>query len=340
VTTQQLIDLFRDLADDKALPYLWSDFVMTQYAAEAEMEAARRARLLKDSTTAAVCQYAVTAGTQKITLDPRIIFIRSVKIGSKTIPLARFHRTDMDLAFPDWDNTVNLGDVNRFIPDRDSGILWFDGQFPASDTVYLTVVREPLLALTIPTVAVGAKVVTNMGGPGVLTTTSNVPGTAGNSLHLAFVAGIGANVALSITWNGTTATVTLGTDSGSALDPTKNTFVAIAVLLNALVGNPLTAVNTSNATDFVTGASNTAFSGGAALSGSTVNPEIPARYHMSLVNWMLFRAFGKQDAETNDPVKAATAEKEFEAEFGKKSSAIDEKYIEDNYGYDGYDGVF
>jgi hypothetical protein len=340
VTTQQLIDLFRDLADDKALPYLWSDFVMTQYAAEAEMEAARRARLLKDSSTAAVCQYAVTAGQQKITLDPRVIFIRSVKIGSKTIPLSRFHRTDMDFTFPDWDNTVNLGDVNRFIPDRDSGVLWFDGQFPASDTVYLTVVREPLTALTIPTAAVAAKVVTNMGGAGVLTTTSNVPGTAGNSFVLTFVAGVGNNVALSKTWDGTTLTVTLGTTAGGALDATKNTFVLIAVLINAVVGNPFTAVNTSSIADFVTGASSTAFTGGAALGGSTVNPEIPARYHMSLVNWMLFRAFGKQDTETNDPKKAQDALVEFEKEFGKKSSAIDEKYIEDNYGYDGYDGVF
>lgn len=340
MTTQQLIDSFRALADDKALPYLWPDAELLVYAAEAETEAARRARLLRDATTAAVCSYAVTVTNQKITLDPRVIFIRRCKIASKTLPMMRVHMADMDMAFPDWDSTQNLGDVNRFIPDKESGILWFDGQFPGSDTVNLVVIREPLLALTIPTAAVAAKVVTNMGGPGVLTTTSNVAGTAGNSFHLAFVAGSGANVALSITWNGTTATVTLGTDGASVLDPTKNTFVAIAVLLNALVGNPLTAVNTSNATDFVTGASNTTFTGGAALGGSTVNPEIPARYHPGLVHWMLARAFGKQDSETNDPEKAKQALAEFEVEFGKKSSAIDEKYIEDQYGYDGYDGVF
>jgi hypothetical protein len=179
-----------------------------------------------------------------------------------------------------------------------------------------------------------------MGGSGVLTTTSNVPGTAGNSLVLAFVAGIGNSVPLSITWNGTTISVTLGTTSGGALDPTKNTFVAIAALINALVGNPVTAVNTSSITDYVTGASSTNFTGGAALSGSTVNPEIPARYHNGLVNWMLYRAFGKQDSETNDPEKSRNSLDKFELEFGKKSSAIDEKYIENNYGYDGYDGVF
>lgn len=56
-------------------------------------------------------------------------------------------------------------------------------------------------------------------------------------------------------------------------------------------------------------------------------PEIAPRYHRSLRFWMMFRAYGKQDAEANDPKKAGEALALFEQEFGKKSSAIDETWI-------------
>jgi hypothetical protein len=57
-------------------------------------------------------------------------------------------------------------------------------------------------------------------------------------------------------------------------------------------------------------------------------PEIAPRYHRSLRFWMMARAYGKQDAEANDPKKEAQAMALFEQEFGKKSSAIDETWIE------------
>jgi hypothetical protein len=57
------------------------------------------------------------------------------------------------------------------------------------------------------------------------------------------------------------------------------------------------------------------------------SPEIAARYHRSLVFWMLFRAYNKQDSEANDPKKALNSLALFEQEFGKKSAAIDEMWI-------------
>lgn len=341
--TADLITQARLEADDKGSPPLWSDAELVVFAAQAESEAARRARLLKDASTAAVCTYAVTQGTQSITLDPRVMFIRSLKIASKTLPLQRVHCADMDSSFPDWDVTDLMGDVNRFIVDKETGKVWFDGPFPAADTVKLVVVREPLVALSVPTVAAAASAVHNEGGLGVLTITYGVPGVAGNSLTFAVVGTTGSgheNRAASVAWDGTTLTLTLGTDALGAYDATKNTFDAVAALIAAVVGNPFTAVNTSDAADYFTGTSSTSFTGGAALSGTATNPEISPRWHYGLINWMLFRMFGKQDAETNDPDKANGALAKFEQEFGKKSSAIDERYIEENYGYDGYDGVF
>lgn len=57
-------------------------------------------------------------------------------------------------------------------------------------------------------------------------------------------------------------------------------------------------------------------------------PEIAPRLHRSLRFWMMFRAYSKQDSQANDPKKAAEALTLFEQEFGKKSSALDETWIE------------
>lgn len=57
-------------------------------------------------------------------------------------------------------------------------------------------------------------------------------------------------------------------------------------------------------------------------------PEIAPRWHRSLRYWMAYRAYSMQDSEANDPKKAADSLALFEQEFGRKSSAIDEAWIE------------
>lgn len=55
-------------------------------------------------------------------------------------------------------------------------------------------------------------------------------------------------------------------------------------------------------------------------------PEIRTEYHPALVKWMLYRAYSKQDADLFDPNKAANALAEFEREFGRRSSARNERW--------------
>ena len=110
-----LIALFRQEADDQAVPYLWSDAEATDYANDAQNEACRRARLIVDSTTAAVCQIAVAANNPVLTLDPRVLFVRRAKLASRSIPLVRRHLADMDLEAPGWE-AIN-GSVDSYIPD-------------------------------------------------------------------------------------------------------------------------------------------------------------------------------------------------------------------------------
>ena len=342
MTPAQLLNSFRLIADDTVPKYLWSDAEAFFYAAEGELEAARRARLIRDTTTTDVCVYSVSAGDRKITLDPRIIFVRDLRIGSQEFPMLRSRKEFMDRAFPLWDSSLDLGEVLRFIPNRQTGEIWFDAPFPADDTVTLTVIREPLQAITNGNPVAASAALTN-GGLGELTVTAGVPGTAANALTLQYVGTTGGgheSRALALTFNSDgSPIVTLGTDGAGALDATKNTFALVATLINAGGLGFFTALNTSDATDYVQAVGTVAFTGGLSAA-SPVSPEIAPRYHYGIVQWMLWRAFGKQDSQTNDPDRAAKALVAFEAEFGKKSSALDETYINEQQLYDEFDGAF
>jgi hypothetical protein len=59
--------------------------------------------------------------------------------------------------------------------------------------------------------------------------------------------------------------------------------------------------------------------------------EIQAQYHRGLLDWMLHRAYSKADPETLDVAKAKLAEAKFEAEFGEKTGAVDERWAFEQY---------
>lgn len=69
-------------------------------------------------------------------------------------------------------------------------------------------------------------------------------------------------------------------------------------------------------------------------------PELPARSHDGLVDWMLHRAYSMPDSEIYSPKKSAEHEARFIAEFGKRSSAQDEIWIEREHGYEQDEGIY
>lgn len=64
---------------------------------------------------------------------------------------------------------------------------------------------------------------------------------------------------------------------------------------------------------------------------SNVNdrPEIRQEAHPALVEWMLYCAYSRPDADLGDPTKAATALRKFVAEFGEKHGARNEQWMRD-----------
>jgi hypothetical protein len=62
-------------------------------------------------------------------------------------------------------------------------------------------------------------------------------------------------------------------------------------------------------------------------------PEIREEAHMGLVEWMLYRAYSREDApELYNPQKAAIHEAKFIAEFGRKTSARNEAWMRNGRG--------
>lgn len=205
----ELTTLFRNDADDATAPYLWSDEEAMDFANDAEAEACRRARLLVDSSTAAICALdLLVADGALVALDERIMFVRRARLEGQR-PLARMNMQDMEDSNPLWQDAP-AGTPRVFITDYQTGSLLLWPTPDADATLLLTVVRTPLVE----------------------------------------------------------------------------------------------------------------------MNDEQDSPEIAPRFHRSLRYWMLFRAYSKQDAAANDPKKAADSLALFEQEFGKKSSALDETWIE------------
>lgn len=95
---------------------------------------------------------------------------------------------------------------------------------------------------------------------GKVVVTVDLQGTEGNSYTIAVIAGVGNNVPLSASVIGTDITVTLGTNSGGALDSTKNTAILVATVVNNLIN--VSAAYSGDGSDVVAPITRFSFSGG------------------------------------------------------------------------------
>lgn len=142
MTLAQLIAAARREASDTVAPYLWSDADWTDYANEAQREACRRARLIVDSTTTAICRLTMVADTATYALDPRILFIKRVKLSTRTTSLRPVSFKDLDRSAPGWEDET--GEPSHFVPDMDENTFRPYPTPSAAGTVSLTVIRLPL----------------------------------------------------------------------------------------------------------------------------------------------------------------------------------------------------
>lgn len=230
----EILATFRVQADDTAEPGKWTEPELLTWLNEAEREACRRARLLVDTRGTAVTvngttttththgQIVLGSGTDFYDLDPRIIYLRRVKLAGRTLPLEALDYRDLDYRAPGWE--THTGTVQGYVRGLDTGKFRPYRIPTTAGTVTLTVVREPLVAMTSPN-------------------------------H---------------------------------------------------------------------------------------SPEINARYHLSLIDWVAFRAYSKKDAQVYSPDEAAKHLAMFEAEFGtrERANALEEEWQRNNNPHNDADGTF
>lgn len=148
---KDLIALVRRDLDDLVQPYLYEDEELAGWLNQAVLEAAIRARLIKDDATSnpGLCAIALTAGNQVVALDPSIFVVRHATLTGAYQPLKRVTSKTLDRLEPGWDQRPadSLGSEPKYLVlDLAQGEARLWPPPAASGTLHLRVWRKPLEA--------------------------------------------------------------------------------------------------------------------------------------------------------------------------------------------------
>ena len=160
MTTDELLLEFRSVADDPELPgngdasdSLWSDEEILRYMNMAQRAFAKYTEIFRDSSTAEICNIAVTADNPIIDIDPRIIKIKRATLNSTKRKLRLVEHQWMDEGYSDddygvyftgnWEDKKGTPKIVLMNWEKDKARIT-----PIStvgDQINLTVVRYPLI---------------------------------------------------------------------------------------------------------------------------------------------------------------------------------------------------
>ena len=135
---------YRRQTQDQVKPYRFPDDEVVAYFNEAQREAARRARLIVDSTTDGVAQVAVSAGVPLVDISAKIISIRRIRLQSRSARLTKRTVREMDELAPGWDTSTHTSQPSTVVVDYQSDALFLYPTPAADDVLLMTVTREPL----------------------------------------------------------------------------------------------------------------------------------------------------------------------------------------------------
>jgi hypothetical protein len=147
-----ILEQCREKLDDQVEKYLWSTDELVREISKAEEIVAEKLLLLKDSTTSAIVQIAITTPTAIYSHDSRILRIERAKLSTQTKKLSIIREniwTYMDTyGGEDWEN-ADAGEPTLLLH------LWEEKKVRlyvppiANATLNLVVFRKPATPLTI-----------------------------------------------------------------------------------------------------------------------------------------------------------------------------------------------
>lgn len=148
MTLESLIQLYRARTLDNADPPLCDDEILTLYANEAQVEACRRALLLRQSS-GPMCTLAFKAGDELITLDARVVRVLRSFVNGEAVNVVPVEY--MDENHPNWQFSGAAQDGPKVLVSgltTDALHLW---PVPSkAGEVRLSVQRLPLKDMRVP----------------------------------------------------------------------------------------------------------------------------------------------------------------------------------------------
>ncbi|MBP7611141.1 MAG: hypothetical protein KA760_16725 [Steroidobacteraceae bacterium] len=146
MTPGDLLTLFRSEVSDVATPYLWSDDEFFGYADDAQKQFARLTWGLIDSSTTAIVDIPLVAGTNTYDLSPLILAVRAARVTATGRGLDIVNQEDMPVRRMYFDGTEGVPQAVILGMDTDKISVW---PVPIEDeAIKLSVFRLPLVDIT------------------------------------------------------------------------------------------------------------------------------------------------------------------------------------------------
>jgi len=150
MNAQELVTRYRTISKDNAKPFFSSDSKLLALFNEMEQEACRRALLLFDRTTEAICQKAVVASTARYAVSPLIVEFHKIYLvsGSDYYYPKIVDQIELDAQYPLW-REASSDIKTRFVLIDEDGYVTLVPTPSASMTMYMEVYRLPSADMTI-----------------------------------------------------------------------------------------------------------------------------------------------------------------------------------------------
>jgi hypothetical protein len=143
------------MLDDPTTPFLWSNDELTTYADKLQKELASEIPLLTDRTTAAICKIDLSQADGLLSIDPRILMIKTAKIDGETNFLQIQDSDYMDAYYPEWYTDTTEGTpthlVTRGVETNKAFLYPLADEDIDGGVLSLSVVRDPLITLDFTT---------------------------------------------------------------------------------------------------------------------------------------------------------------------------------------------
>lgn len=141
MTLKEMIGLYRALMRDEQEPYLCSDAQLTVYANQAEREACRRGKLIRDAVSS-MCTVRFKAGDRSVKIDKRILQVIDADVDFAEVTV--LSEAQMKALTPGWMRTTNRDRPRVLVHGITTDALHLYPPPSEDGEIHLRVVRLPL----------------------------------------------------------------------------------------------------------------------------------------------------------------------------------------------------